>query len=91
MKLSDVLKSKNELLEETFTTQAVIRRVSNDENVVETIPVYLKEFFAGVNDPLLQPKDIISIYKNTNTQFVDVYGIFQFVGYDDAGTSVWSC
>lgn len=74
MKLSDVLKSKNELLEETFTTQAVIRRVSNDENVVETIPVYLKEFFAGVNDPVLQPKDIISIYKNTNTQFVDVYG-----------------
>ena len=74
MKLSDILKDKNELLEETFTTQAVIRRISNDENVVETIPVYLKEFFAGVNDPLLQPKDIINIYKNTNTTFVDVYG-----------------
>ena len=74
MKLSDILKSQNELLEETFTTQAVIRRVSNDGNVVQTIPIYLKEFFAGINDPVLQPKDVINIYKNTNTQFVDIYG-----------------
>ena len=27
-----------------------------------------------MNDPVLQPKDVISIYKNTNSQFVDVYG-----------------
>ena len=74
MKLSDILKGQNELLEETFTTQAVIRRVSNDGNVVQTIPIYLKEFFAGINDPVLQPKDVINIYKNTNTQFVDIYG-----------------
>lgn len=74
MRLSDVLKSENELLEETFITQAVIRRVSGKDNTIETIPIFLKEFFAGANDPLLKPKDIINIYKNTNTEFVDVFG-----------------
>lgn len=74
MKLSDILKSEDELLEETFITQAVIRRVSGENNKVETIPVFLKEFFAGLNDPELKPRDIINIYKNTNAQFVDVYG-----------------
>ena len=27
-----------------------------------------------MNDPVLQPKDIINVYKNTNSLFVDVYG-----------------
>ncbi len=74
MRLSDVLKSENELLEETFITQAVIRRVSGKDNTIETIPIFLKEFFAGANDPLLKPRDVINIYKNTNTEFVDVFG-----------------
>ena len=74
MRLSDILKSENELLEETFITQAVIRRVSGKDNTIETIPIFLKEFFAGANDPLLQPKDVINIYINTNTEFVDVFG-----------------
>lgn len=74
MRLSDILKSEDELMEETFIYQAVIRRVSGKNNTVETIPIYLKEFFDGVNDPILQPKDIISVYKNTNRSFIDVYG-----------------
>ena len=74
MRLSDILKSEDELLEETFINQAVIRRVSGKDNSIETIPVFLKEFFAGMNDPILQPKDIINVYKNTNSTFVDVYG-----------------
>ncbi|MBQ7764255.1 SLBB domain-containing protein [bacterium] len=74
MRLSDVLKDKKELLEETFATQAVIRRIKADENEVETIPVFLKEFFAGINDPVLQPRDVINVYKNTNSDFVEVYG-----------------
>lgn len=74
MRLSDVLKNENELLEETFITQAVIRRVSGKDNTIETIPIFLKEFFAGANDPLLKPRDVINIYKNTNTEFVDVFG-----------------
>ena len=74
MRLSDILKDENELLEETFITQAVIRRISGKDNTIETIPVFLKEFFAGMNDPILQPRDIINVYKNTNSQFVDVYG-----------------
>lgn len=74
MQLSDILKSEDELLEETFINQAVIRRVTGANNQIETIPVFLKEFFAGMNDPVLKPKDVISIYKNTNSQFVDVYG-----------------
>lgn len=74
MRLSDVLKGENELLEETFLTQAVIRRISGKDNAITTIPIFLKEFFAGVNDPVLQPRDVINVYKNTNSQFVDVYG-----------------
>ena len=74
MRLSDILKSEDELREETFIYQAVIRRVSGDNNTIETIPVFLKEFFAGMNDPILQPRDVITIYKNINTAFVDVYG-----------------
>lgn len=74
MRLSDILRSEDELLEETFVNQAVIRRISGPDNQIETIPVFLKEFFAGMNDPVLQPRDIISVYRNTNSQFVDVYG-----------------
>lgn len=74
MKLSDIFKDENELLEETFITQAVIRRVSGPNNTVEVIPIFLKEFFAGINDPELKPRDIINVYKNTNAEYVDVYG-----------------
>lgn len=74
MRLSDILKSENELLEETFLNQAVIRRVSGKDNMVETVPIFLKDFFDGVADPILQPRDVITIYKNTNSEFVDIYG-----------------
>lgn len=74
MRLSDILKSEDELLEETFLNQAVIRRVSGSDNTVVTIPIFLKEFFAGMNDPVLYPRDVITIYKSTNSQFVDVFG-----------------
>ena len=74
MRLSEILKSEDEFLEETFVHQAVIRRISGDGNNVEIIPVFLKEFFAGMNDPLLKARDVITIYKSTNSMFVDVYG-----------------
>ena len=74
MRLSDILKSEDELLEETFINQAVIRRISGDENTIETIPVFLKEFFAGMNDPVLMARDVVTVYRNTNSSFVDVYG-----------------
>lgn len=74
MRLSDLLKNENELLEETFITQAVIKRISGKDKRVETIPIFLQEFFSGMNDPILKPQDVISVYKNTNAQFVDVYG-----------------
>ena len=74
MRLSDILKSEDELLEETFINQAVIRRISGKDNTIETIPVFLKEFFSGMNDPILMPRDVITIYKSTNSQFVDVFG-----------------
>ena len=74
MRLSEILKNEDEFLEETFTNQAVIRRISGDGKNVEIIPVFLREFFSGMNDPLLQPRDVITIYKSTNSSFVDVYG-----------------
>ncbi len=74
MKLSDILKSENELLEETFLNQAVIRRVDPKTKVVRTLPIFLKDFFAGLSNPTLMPQDVITIYKNTNSDFVDIYG-----------------
>ena len=74
MRLSDILKSESELLDDTFMNQAVIRRISGVGNNVEIIPIFLSEFFSGMNDPVLEPRDVINIYKNTNAQFVDVYG-----------------
>lgn len=74
MRLSDVLKGKNELQDETFIHQAVIKRVSGDDKQVISIPVSLEDFFNGGNNPSLQPKDIITVYKNTNSEFIEVYG-----------------
>lgn len=75
MKLSDVLKNKNELMDETFIHQAVITRVvSANGNRVVTIPVSLEEFFHGGNNPVLHQKDIITVFKSTTGNFVDVYG-----------------
>ena len=39
---------EKELLEETFLSQAVIRRVTGNDNTVETIPVYLKDFLVVI-------------------------------------------
>lgn len=74
IKLSDLLKDENELRDETFLYQAVIKRVVGSEKQVVSIPVSLQEFFNGSNNIALQPKDIITVYKNTNMNFVDVFG-----------------
>lgn len=74
MRLSDVLKNKNELQDETFVHQAVIKRIAGDSKQVVSIPVSLEEFFNGGINPELKPQDTISVYKNTNGEFVEVYG-----------------
>lgn len=74
MKLSDILKDKNDLQEETFIYQAVIKRIDGDGQQVKVIPVSLEDFFAGGNNPSLEPRDIITVYKSTNTNFIEVYG-----------------
>lgn len=75
MKLSDVLKNRNELLDETFVHQAVINRVASvDGKHITSIPVSLDEFFNGGNNPLLQPKDKITVFNSTNGEFIQVYG-----------------
>lgn len=74
MRLSDLLKGENELLEETFIMQASIRRISGKDNQVTTIPILLEDFFSGKTDPVLEPQDVVSIYRSTNSAFVDVIG-----------------
>lgn len=74
MRLSDVLKNKNELKDETFIHQAVITRTVGDDKRATTIPVSLEEFFDGGSNPILQPKDIITVYRGTNSEFIEVYG-----------------
>lgn len=74
MKLSDILKNKNELQNETLVYQAVIKRISGDGKEISSIPVSLQDFFNGGNNPELRPQDIITVYKNTNSQFIEVYG-----------------
>lgn len=74
MRLSDVLKGKNELQDETLIHQAVIKRVAGDGKQVVSIPVSLEDFFHGGIDPALQPRDIITVYRSTNSDFIEVYG-----------------
>lgn len=74
MKLSDILNSKTELLDESFLHQAIITRVEGDSGEVITIPISLKDLFSGKEDIALQPKDNIGVLKNTHTSFIDVYG-----------------
>ncbi len=74
MKLSDILKDKNDLQEETFIYQAVIKRIDGDGQQVKVIPVSLEDFFNGGNNPSLEPRDVITVYKSTNTNFIEVYG-----------------
>lgn len=74
MKLSDILKDKNDLQNETFICQAVIKRISGDSKQIISIPVSLEDFFNGGNNPLLKPQDTITVYKNTNSDFIEVYG-----------------
>lgn len=74
MKLSDLLKNKNELQDETLIYQAVIKRVSGDGKIVVSVPISLEDYFHGGNDPVLKPQDTITVYKSTNANFIEVYG-----------------
>lgn len=86
MRLSDILKSKNDILDETFLSQAVIKRYVGDSKQLTTVSVSLKEFFAGSVNPLLKPKDVIIILKNTSNSYIEVYGCIntpKYVPYYD--------
>lgn len=74
MHLSDILKEKDELLNRTFTDQAVINRVVGEDKDIISIPVSLKAFFNGSTDPELMPQDIIKIYPATEMSMIDVAG-----------------
>jgi len=74
MKLSDIIKSKDELLTRTYLTQAVIERVSESDRDLIFVPVSLTDFFNGYTDPELQPLDKIKIYANTNMQNIEISG-----------------
>ena len=39
-----------------------------------SIPISLESFFNGGSNPNLQPKDIITVYKSTNSDFIEIYG-----------------
>lgn len=74
MKLSDILPNSSELQDESLVYQAVIKRVSNKDKQIKTISVSLEDFFNGCNDPALFPKDIVTVYKSTNADFIEVFG-----------------
>jgi protein involved in polysaccharide export with SLBB domain len=74
MKLSDILPDSSELQDESLVYQAVIKRVSNKDKQIKTISVSLEDFFNGCNDPVLFPKDIVTVYKSTNADFIEVFG-----------------
>lgn len=74
MKLSEVLKSKDELLAKTFTDQAVIERITGVDRHVVSIPVSLVDFFNGYENPDLMPMDKIKIYPSTSMETVEVSG-----------------
>lgn len=74
LKISDIIKNRNELLDESFLHQAVITRIAGDNGETITIPVSLVDLFSGKEDIALQPQDIITVLKNTNQTFIDVAG-----------------
>ncbi|EKE02112.1 MAG: polysaccharide biosynthesis/export protein [uncultured bacterium] len=74
MKLSDVLKSQDDLLAKTFIYQAVIERVYGVDKDIVTIPVSLVDFFKGLTDPELAPQDKIKVYASTQMKNIEVSG-----------------
>jgi len=74
LKLSDVLKSKDELLSGTFTEQAVIERVFGTSKEIVSIPVSLIDFFNGYTNPELMPQDQIKIFPSTTMETISVSG-----------------
>lgn len=70
MKLSDILKSRNDLLSNTFIDQAFIVRMEGLEKRSITVPFSLEDFFNGKIDPALQPMD--SIFITTGSQMATV-------------------
>ncbi len=74
MKLSDVIKSKDDLLKKTFTDQAIIERVIGTDKDVIVIPVSLNDFFAGRVDPAIQAQDVIRIYSSTEMPTIEIAG-----------------
>ncbi len=74
MRLSDLIKSKKDLQDETFMSQAVITRISGANKNMKVIPVSLESMFKGLENPVLQPRDVITVYSNKSNSFVEVYG-----------------
>ena len=74
MKLSDILSGRDDLLSETFAHQAVIKRISGVDKQIISVPVSLEDLFNGGVDPTLQPGDVITVYKSTNIDTIDVFG-----------------
>ena len=74
LKLSDVIKNKNEVMDETFLHQAVITRIVGDDRQTITIPVSLVDLFSGKEDIALQPGDVITVLKNSNLTYINVRG-----------------
>lgn len=74
MRLSNVLKSKDELLTQTFTGQAIINRFSGEGKDITTLPVSLSDFFNNQVDPDLQPLDTIEILASTKMPTIEVAG-----------------
>lgn len=74
MKLSDILKSQDDVYSNTYFYQAVISRTKSADRASATIPISLTEFFKGNIDPELKPMDTIKIYKNTNMPTIEMSG-----------------
>ncbi|MGD9580892.1 MAG: SLBB domain-containing protein, partial [Vampirovibrionia bacterium] len=74
MHLSDIITNKDELLNRTFTDQAVINRVVGSDKNIISIPVSLNDFFNGLTDPELKVQDIIKVYASTEMSMIDVAG-----------------
>jgi protein involved in polysaccharide export with SLBB domain len=89
MRLSDILKSRDDLLYNTYTEQAVITRIDGLNKGILPIPVSLSAFFAGKIDPVLKPQDVIRVYAATKMGVVEVAGEItnpSFIPYKDKMT-----
>lgn len=81
MKLSDLLKDKNNLLAKTYEDVVEVQRETGLGKNPKSFNLSLKKIIMGDTDLILEPKDQISVLKSTTASQIKVSGSVNNPGY----------